>query len=46
MDIEEYLAGFSKFTENPTLIAMEYIMERFGNPEKKVDFIHVARNKW
>jgi dihydrofolate synthase/folylpolyglutamate synthase len=42
MNIEEYLKGFSKFTENPTLEAMEYIMERFDNPHQKLQCVHVA----
>jgi len=42
MDIEEYLSHFDKFTKDPTLEAMEYIMAKFGNPHKKVKIVHVA----
>ena len=40
--IDEYLEGFDKFTKDPNLDAMKYIMEKFGSPEKKVKFIHIA----
>jgi len=42
MNIEEYLAKFDKFTKDPTLEAMEYIMSKFDNPHKKLKIIHVA----
>ena len=42
MDIEEYLSHFDKFTKDPTLEAMEYIMEKFDNPHKKLKYIHIA----
>jgi len=42
MNIEKYLANFDKFTKDPTLEAMEYIMEKFDNPHKKLKCIHVA----
>lgn len=42
MNIEEYLANFDKFTKDPTLEAMEFIMSKFGNPHKKIKCIHVA----
>ena len=42
MDIEKYLEGFQKFTEDPTLEAMEYIADKFGNPNRSIKFIHVA----
>ena len=42
MNIEQYLSKFSKVTENPTLEAMEWLMNEFGNPHKKTKFIHVA----
>ena len=42
MDIEEYLSHFDKFTKDPTLKAMEYIMERFDNPHKKIKCVHIA----
>lgn len=42
MNIEEYLSKFSKVTENPTLEAMEWLMNEFDNPHKKTKFIHIA----
>ncbi len=42
MNIEEYLSKFSKITENPTLEAMEWLMNEFDNPHKKTKFVHVA----
>lgn len=42
MNIEEYLSQFDKFTKDPTLEAMEYIMAQFGDPHKKLKCIHVA----
>lgn len=42
MNIEEYLKQFDAVTKDPTLEAMEYFMEEFGNPHKKTKFIHIA----
>lgn len=42
MNIEEYLSHFDKFTKDPTLEAMEYIMSKFDNPHKKLKCIHIA----
>ena len=42
MNIDEYLSHFDKFTKDPTLKAMEYIMERFDNPHKKIKCVHIA----
>lgn len=42
MNIEEYLSNFDKFTKDPTLEAMEYIMSKFDNPHKKLKCIHIA----
>lgn len=42
MDIEEYLEKFDKYTKDPTLDAMYYIMEKFQNPHKKLKCIHIA----
>jgi len=42
MNIEEYLANFDKFTKDPTLEAMEFIMSKFDNPHEKIKCIHVA----
>jgi len=40
--IDDYLSTFDKFTKDPNLDAMKYIMEKFDHPEDKVKFIHVA----
>ena len=40
--IDEYLSTFDKFTKDPNLDAMKYIMEKFEHPERKVKFIHIA----
>lgn len=42
MNIEEYLSNFFRSTKNPTLKAMEYFMEEFGDPEKDLKVIHIA----
>ena len=42
MNIEEYLNQFDKFTKDPSLEAMEFIMDRFDNPQEKLKIIHVA----
>lgn len=42
IDIEEYLSHFDKFTKDPNLDAMEYLMNAFDNPNKKLKFIHIA----
>ena len=42
MNIEEYLSNFDKFTKDPTLEAMEFIMSKFQNPHKRIKCIHVA----
>lgn len=42
MNIEKYLANFDKFTKDPTLEAMNFIMEKFDNPHKKIKCVHVA----
>ena len=42
MDVEKYLSNFAKYTDNPSLDAMVWIMEKYGNPHKKMKFIHVA----
>lgn len=42
MNIDEYLNTFSKFTKDPNLDAMKYLMEKFDNPQKKLKIIHVA----
>ena len=40
--IDEYLDTFDKFTKDPNLDAMKYIMDKFDNPEKQTKFIHVS----
>ena len=42
MDVEKYLAKFDKFTKDPTLEAMEYLLSKFDNPHKKLKCVHVA----
>ena len=42
MDINEYLKRFDKFTKDPTLEAMYFLLEKFDNPQNKVKIIHVA----
>lgn len=42
MDVNEYLAKFYKGTKNPSLRAMQYFMEQFDHPEKKLRAIHIA----
>lgn len=42
MNIEEYLSNFDKFTKDPTLEAMKWIMEKFDNPHKKLKVLHIA----
>ena len=42
MDIEKYLSNFAKFTDNPSLDAMLWLMNEYGNPHKNMKFIHVA----
>ncbi|MBO4815909.1 MAG: hypothetical protein J5507_03080 [Clostridia bacterium] len=40
--IDEYLGSFDKFTKDPNLDAMKFLMEKFDHPEKKLKFIHIA----
>ncbi len=40
--IDEYLDTFDKFTKDPNLDAMKYIMEKFDNPEKQIKCIHAS----
>ncbi len=42
MNIEEYLSNFNKFTKDPSLNVMKYLMEKFDNPHKKLKCIHIA----
>ena len=42
MNIDEYLDNFDKFTKDPNLEAMKFIMSKFDNPHRNIKFIHVA----
>jgi hypothetical protein len=42
INIDEYLETFDKFTKNPNLEAMKYLMDKFDNPQNKLKIIHVA----
>ena len=42
MNVEQYLATFFKGTKRQSLNAMQYFMEEFGHPEKKLKVIHIA----
>lgn len=42
MNIDQYLSKFDKFTKDPTLEAMEYLLGELDSPHKKLKFIHVA----
>lgn len=42
MDIEKYLSNFFKGTKNPSLKAMEFLMDEFKHPENKLKAIHIA----
>lgn len=42
MNIEEYLNKFDKYTKNPNLEAMRFIMLEFGNIYENIPYIHVA----
>ena len=42
MDIEKYFSKFFNGTKDPSLDAMRYFMNEFGNPHLNLKFIHVA----
>ena len=42
LTIDEYLETFDKFTKDPNLDAMKYIMDKFDNPQEKTKIIHVS----
>ncbi|MCI8621029.1 MAG: hypothetical protein HFJ50_04625 [Clostridia bacterium] len=42
MELRNYLSKFAVITREPTLDAMKYFMEEFGNPQKKTKIIHIA----
>ena len=41
-NIDEFLNKFDKFTKDPTLEAMEFLLSKFDNPHQKLRIIHVA----
>lgn len=42
MNIEKYLSNFFKGTKNPSLKAMEFLMNEFKHPEDRLKAIHIA----
>lgn len=42
MDIEKYLSNFFRGTKNPSLKAMNFLMNEFEHPEDKLKAIHIA----
>lgn len=42
MDIEKYLSNYFKGTKNPSLKAMNFLMDEFNHPEKNLKAIHIA----
>lgn len=42
MDIEKYFSKFFNGTKDPSLEAMRYFMNEFGNPHLDLKFIHIA----
>ena len=42
IDIQKYLDHFYKGTKDPSLEAMEFFINEYGNFEKKMKFIHIA----
>lgn len=42
MSLDEFLSKFVQTTDYPTLDAMFYLMEKLGNPQSKLKFVHVA----
>ena len=42
VDIDTYLDTFDKFTKDPNLDAMKFLMEKYDNPQDKLKVIHVA----
>lgn len=42
IDIQKYLDQFFKGTKDPSLKAMEFFMNEYGNFEKEMKFIHIA----
>lgn len=42
MEVEAYLKKFYAGTKDPSLTAIQYLMEEFGNPQKSLNFIHIA----
>ena len=44
--IDEYLSTFDKFTKDPNLDAMKYLMEKFRTSRKESKIYTYSRNKW
>jgi len=42
MNLDNYLLNFIQTTDDPSLDGMYYIMEKLGNPHKKLKYVHVA----
>ena len=42
MNVEKYLSNFFRGTKNPSLNAMNYLMNEFKHPEDKLKAIHIA----
>lgn len=42
MDIEQYLKNFYAGTKDPSLTGMKFLLKNLGNPEKNLEFIHIA----
>lgn len=40
--LDNYLSKFVQTTDFPSLDAMQYIMEKLGNPQKDLKFVHIA----
>lgn len=41
-DVEYFLSNFYKGTKKPSLSGMEFLMDKFGHPEKSSKVIHIA----
>jgi len=42
MNVNDYLSKFYKGTKIPTLDAMEFFMEKLGNPDRSLKIVHIA----
>ncbi len=45
MNIEKYLSNFFRGTKNPTLKAMNFLMNELDHPENNLNAIHIAGTK-